>query len=173
MRIYSNGFNLYGQLIKPNSLIHDFDVIFESEVIKNFGINHSFSYFHTDDSFLLYPKINRDIFIETKKIGEVASNDERIIILYDDGNLVQSNYNEEFTIQNVPRIWDNEETNDKIISVSCGSKINVIYTEQKRLGSITSHLKFQNDDIVQMKCGREHCILLDKTGNVYSFGRGR
>lgn len=173
MRVFANGFNLYGQLIKPNCLIQDFDVIFKSEVIKNFGINHSFSYFHTKDSFLVYPKINKELILDIVAILKVASNDERIIILYYDGILIKCDCHEEFTTKNVQRMWENEVMNDKIINVSCGSKINVFYTENGRIGSMANRLKFQKDDIVQMTCGREHCLLLDKTGNVYSFGRGR
>lgn len=173
MKVFGNGFNLYGQLIKPRNLVEDFDVIYESEVIKNFGINYSFSYFITEDSLLVFPKTKKGIIIDTAKIVKIVSNDERMIILHDDGRLFKLNCNEEFTINNVPKLWDAELDCDKIVNVSCGSKIDVFYSKKGKLFTTARELKFEKDNVVQIECGREHCLLLDKTGNVYSFGRGR
>lgn len=174
MKVFARGFNLYGQLIKPTSVVQDFDVIFESEVIKNFGINYSFSYFHTNDSFVVFPKPNKSINLDRKNIFTIVSNDERIIILYDDGTLIKLDYNNEnFSINKVPRLMDTEEFIENIDNVSSGSKITVFYSKKGKLYTMANLVTFEKNDVVQIECGREHCLLLDGAGNVYSFGRGR
>lgn len=174
MKVLGKGFNLYGQLIKPTNVVVDYVVIFESEVIKSFGINYSFSYFHTNDSFMIFPTASNKVTVDEKKIVTVASNDERIVVLYDNGILVRLNYdNEKLTINNVPLLLDRERSSDKIVNVSCGSKMTVFYSQEGKLLTLANKLKFEKNDIVQIECGREHCLLLDKAGNVYSFGRGR
>lgn len=173
MKVFANGFNLYGQLIKTKNLIEGFDVVYESEVIKNFGLNYSFSYFLTKDSLLMFPKTKKEIIIDTTKIIKIASNDERIIGLYDDGRLAKLDYDEVLTMKNVPKLWDTELDCDNIVNVSCGSKIDVFYSKKGQLFTTTRKLKFEKDNVAQIECGREHCLLLDETGNVYSFGRGR
>lgn len=172
MKVFANGFNVYGQLIKPTDLLEDFDVVFESEVIKNFGINHSFSYFHTNDSLLVFPKNKEDVMLDTTKVAKVVSNDERIIILYEDGMLVNVEYNEVIT-KNVLKICGTEDFNDEVVNLGCGSKINLFYSSKGHLFTIGNQLNFCHNNIVQIECGREHYLLLDKNGNVYAFGRGR
>lgn len=171
MKVFANGFNLYGQLIKSTKLVSHFDVIFESEVIKNFAINHSYSYFHTNESILIFPKTSKELRIDARGVSKVISNDQRVIILQDDGMLSKLEYGED-NPKCLPKFYKAEEMN-KIVNVGCGSKINIFYSEEGNLFSISNNLKFVNKDILQLECGREHCLLLDKSGNVYSFGRGR
>lgn len=172
MKVFSNGFNLYGQLIKPNELIENFSVLFESEVIKNFEINHSFSFMHTHDLVINYRKTNQTIPLHSMKIRKIISNDERIIILCENGDCLKLDCDEEFTIKMLVNLL-NDGSTDKITNVSCGSKMTVFYSEMGKVFTLANPLKFEKMDIIQIECGREHCLLLDQTGNIYSFGRGR
>lgn len=173
MKVFANGFNLYGQLIKPTDLVEEFDVVFEADDIKNFGITHSFSYFHTNENLLVFPNSIEDIILDTKNIAKVVSNDDRIVILYNDGTLVKMEFVENLITKNVINICDTVELDDKVVNLECGSKMNVFYSDKGRLFTLGNQMNFVHDNVVQIECGREHCLLLDKNGNVYAFGRGR
>lgn len=172
MKVFANGFNLYGQLNQSTRLVADFIVVFESEVIKNFGINQFYSYFHTTDSFLLFPASNKSNTVNAAEILKVASNDDRIVILYRNGMVCKLDYNE-LILNRVPFLFNTEESEDRIIEVSLGSKMSIFCSKNGKLFTIASIMKFESKNIIQIECGKEHCLLLDEAGNVYSFGRGR
>ncbi|XP_076250887.1 RCC1 domain-containing protein 1, partial [Rhynchophorus ferrugineus] len=69
----------------------------------------------------------------------------------------------------LPKFKDNS---DSIKILTCGLKLNIAYTENGLLYSIPEKINFENKNIVDIKIGREHCLLLDTSGNVYAFGRG-
>lgn len=174
MKVFAIGFNLYGQLLKPACLLKKFEIIFESEVIQNFVINYSYSCFHLKDSIEIFSNTKKSVPFTMADITKVASNDERIIVLTSVGKMLKLDYEDEYPeFKDMPHLLDVDHINDRIVDVSCGSKLTVFVSQERKLLTMANQLHFDKKDIVQIHCGREHCILLDKSGNVYTFGRGR
>lgn len=170
MLIFCKGFNLYNQLNGPDICISEFRPCFDLDCIEHFELSHTFSVMSCSANEL---KINCNLankaLINIEKIKQIAVTEKIILILDDAGQLFKAAI-DDWKITAVPKFV---EDNDKLRIISSNSKLNVAYSERGYLYSIPEKLAFCNKDIVAVKTGREHCVLLDQSGNVYTFGVGR
>ncbi|CAH1170552.1 unnamed protein product [Phaedon cochleariae] len=174
MRVFCNGLNLYGQLNTNKAVVGNLEPVFEFEVIRKMCINYCFSVILTSDDCLICWK--NEMHLVPRKSGEtilhVTSNDERIISLSETGKLAKSDLDKLCDFKEMMSILSCESAEEKIINVSSCSKLTVAYSNKGAIFNIPNRLHFINPHIVDVKCGREHCLLLDQFGTVYSFGRG-
>lgn len=66
-----------------------------------------------------------------------------------------------------------ENSNEKVIKIACSAKETLAITNKNNLFLIPHKIGGISFDILDVIAGLEHWLLLDKSGNVYSFGRGR
>lgn len=172
MKLFANGFNLYKQLVKPETVLEELTEVFKSEVIMSFCVQHSFSLLQTEIGIKVFPE-ERNLVLRDINVVKIATNDDRILILDKNGMLVKFDIGRIEEPCCIPDLLCSEESSEQIVNIYCGSKIAVAYSNKGKLFNIPEKLKFEHKDIIDIQCGREHCLLLDKIGNVYSFGRGR
>ncbi|KAJ8968178.1 hypothetical protein NQ314_002437 [Rhamnusium bicolor] len=173
MRVFCNGFNLYGQLDQRELVLEKFTEVFADNPIRDVCINHSFSALRTNNYLSIYFKNKEKCINNCGKIVQASSNDDRLLFLNDLGKLFKVELITNFDlVHEIPNILNSEDPEEQIINVCCGSKLSVAYSNKGRLFSIPHKLIFENVDIIDIKCGREHCLLLDTFGNVFTFGRG-
>lgn len=172
MKLFANGFNVYKQLGELEAILKKFTICFESEVINCFFINHSYSLLQNEQDVVIYPRKDQQLLYGNKGIMKIASNNVRVLILDESGRLLKFDLSNFKVPSIIPNLLGLEEF-EQIVNISCGSKITVAYTNEGKLFNIPEKLNFKNKDIIDLQCGREHCLLLDNKGNVYSFGRGR
>ncbi|CAG9859344.1 unnamed protein product [Phyllotreta striolata] len=170
MKLYCNGFNLFRQLNINTPVLQGFSKAFEFEVIKQVCINHSYTVIITNTDCLVFYKegiCNINSVVE-KKLVLLASNDDELIFTDDSGILYSSCLS---NFSNIKTLFSSELGNS-IINIASGSKLIVAYFSDGSIYKLPQKLSFRSNDVVDIKCGKEHCLLLDKTGNVYSFGKG-
>ncbi|KAJ8960060.1 hypothetical protein NQ318_009502 [Aromia moschata] len=172
MRVFCNGFNLYGHLNLSEPLIEWFTPVFVDKPITDIFINHSFTVLQTKDNVKVFFENKEKNISNCGSIIKVCSNDEKIIILNDQGKLFKIELIDFNVVHELPDFLCSEVSKAKIVNISCGSKLYVAYSNQGNIFNIPNKLTFENVDIIDIKCGREHCLMLDKVGNVYTFGRG-
>lgn len=173
MRLFVNGFNLYKQLVKSKNVLEEFTPVVESEVIKNVCIQHSFSIIQTEKDVKYISEEDRNLVSSDVEVIKIVCNDDRILILDNFGKLMKFDIDNIEAPSTVPNLVNSEESSEQIVNISCGSKITVAYSNKGKLFNIPEQLNFERKDIIDIQCGREHCLLLDQYGNVYSFGKGR
>ncbi|XP_028136795.1 RCC1 domain-containing protein 1 [Diabrotica virgifera virgifera] len=174
MKIYSRGFNLFGEITEP--ILNNFTLVVEFEVIKKVCLNFSYSIFHTDKECFLY--VHEGVIDLVKAfegdVSMVGSSDDFYLFLKDTGELLLGDLNN--LQESVQTHYEKHFPDKAIKDIVCGSKIIVIYgtdgTVCKVIDSVPEVLKFKCNNIVDVKCGKEHCLILDEIGNVYSFGVG-
>lgn len=174
MRIFCKGFNLYNQLNAPNKCITDFECTYQDDNIDFFEMKHTFSIVLTSNNNVkvLCNFLEKNILNCTnlKGVKCIGVNDKFIIIA--DGS--EQLYKFLITNPDYPIILPKfNDSSDSIKILNCGLKLNIAYTENGFLYSIPEKINFQNRNIIDIKTGREHCLLLDSSGNIYAFGRGR
>lgn len=170
MKILCNGFNLYEQLGIANHVLEKFTKVFGGYSAQDLDINHSFSVLKVDEIYKIVYKNKEMCLNNCGKIVKICSNDERVVLLNDEGKLYKIDLACIDTPHDISHILN---PNEQIVNISCGSKLTVAYSETGSLYNIPHQLNFKNENIINIRCGREHCLLLDKFGNVYTFGRGR
>lgn len=172
MKLLCNGFNLYRQLGITEHLLEKFTEIFGGYSVEDLDINHSFSVIKTDGNCKIVNE-NKEVCLSScGKIIKMCSNEERVVLLNDEGKLFKVDLTDIDTPCDISNVL-NLSSNEQIVNISCGSKLTIAYSDKGSLYSIPNKLIFSNENIVDIQCGREHCLLLDKFGNVYTFGRGR
>lgn len=176
MPVFFRGFNLYGQVPLSESLVDEFREVFAGQVVEKMWFTHSFGLFKTKEKLKVYGmEINEsqlDLLIKDKQVKHLALNDQRIIMLLKTGQIVKIDLNGNPSMSVVSNI--NLEEGEEVSRIECGARLFVLYTTNGQFyNDVFTRLKFKNSNIVDIKCGSEHCLILDKTGNVYSFGRGR
>lgn len=171
MRIFCNGFNLYNQLNCVENCIVEFRPTIDIDFVDFVKLQHSFLVIHSQGRIKVFCKLLLNGYMEYEKlkIVQISSNDKIILVLDDSGQLFKTPIDHLGHFELLPKFTSGD---DKIRFISCGSKLNVAYTDSGMLYSIPEKVPFSNPDIVAMQTGQEHCILLDKLGNVYTFGRG-
>ncbi|KAG5891569.1 hypothetical protein JTB14_015836 [Gonioctena quinquepunctata] len=172
MRVFCNGFNLYGQLNQSEPVVEDFKLCFDFEVIKHVCINHSYTVIVSGDECVVFYEKDKISLKTPNEVVVVSSNDERIIFLTDSGNLVKAELEDFKLIREIPNTLFSDESGEKIIKVCSGSKLTVAYSSGGAVFNIPQKLNFCDGNVVDIRCGREHCILLNTYGEVFSFGRG-
>ncbi|XP_018573093.1 ultraviolet-B receptor UVR8 [Anoplophora glabripennis] len=171
MKLLCNGFNLYRQLGTTDLVLEKFTEIFGGYSVNDININHSFSVLKTDGSYKVICRNKQICLSSCGKIIKMCCNDERIILVNDKGKLFKIDFANIDTPCDISNIL-NLPCNEQIVNVSCGSKLTIVYSDKGSLYNVPNKLVFNSENIVDIQCGREHCLLLDKFGNVYTFGRG-
>lgn len=171
MKILCNGFNLYQQLGATDHVLEKFTKVFEGYCIEDLDINHSFSVIRIGEIYKIVHKNIEKCLNKCGNIVRMCSNDERVVLLNDNGRLYKIDLTDIDTPFDISRILN--LSNEEIINIICGSKLIIAYSNNGSVYNIPHKLNFNNKNIVDIQCGREHCLLLDKFGNIYTFGRGR
>ncbi|XP_066141893.1 E3 ISG15--protein ligase HERC5 isoform X2 [Euwallacea fornicatus] len=176
MRILCKGFNLYNQLHQGNNfkrIVEEFVTIFEEPHIEHFLLGHTMTVIVTDNKGTINcencNKRENLILPNSSQIAKVTLSTSNLLILSSTGDLFKTSLNA-WELVKVPNFI--VDTNDKIKIITARDKLNVAYSAKGYVYSIPEKLHFCNKNIVDLQAGREHCILLDKQGNVYSFGAG-
>ncbi|XP_050310232.1 RCC1 domain-containing protein 1 [Anthonomus grandis grandis] len=171
MRIFCRGFNLYNQLDLPDKCVENFTSSFKDIPPERLHINHTYSVTYAKEKLMVYCNIasKQPIVIENlPKIKQITSNERFILVLTECHQLFKISIDDWKPLL-LSNFFDTEEC---IKMISSNSKISVAYTDKGCIYNIPEKLDFLNEDIVDIQTGREHCILLDKSGNIYAFGSG-
>ncbi|XP_030749755.1 ultraviolet-B receptor UVR8 [Sitophilus oryzae] len=172
MRIFCRGFNLYNQLNSPEVCVEEFEPTIEEDSIQYFEIKHSFSVIVSNDIIKVFCNCLENNVVDCKRIQDIkciTANEDAVIVANSSGQLYKISVDDLNQISLLPKFIDD---NRVVRMLSCGAKLNIAYTSEGLLYTIPEKVNFKSEDIVEIKTGREHCLLLDKLGNVYSFGRG-
>lgn len=175
------GFNLYGQCMPSKQPIVDgfedvdfndaSDVLFtHTRTILRIGNGLYIGESH-EEGITCLVKVS---LAEGTEIVGLSANDEAVTVLNQEGNLLKVNlYNYEVnTVPNFLNVEDRDET-DRLSKIACGSNLTVGVTAHGNVFNGPNRLDFVGQNIVDVCVGREHCLLLENSGDVYSFGRGR
>ncbi|XP_066253044.1 RCC1 domain-containing protein 1 [Euwallacea similis] len=176
MRILCKGFNLYNQLHQGKNLqgiVEEFVTIYEEPHIEHFLLGHTMTVIVTDNKGSINcENCNRRenlILPNSSQIAKVTLSTTNLLTLSSTGDLFKTSLND-WQLVKVPNFI--VDTNDQIKIITARDKLNVAYSAKGYIYSIPEKLNFCNKNIVDLQAGREHCILLDRQGNVYSFGAG-
>lgn len=173
MRILCKGFNLYNQLNCPTNCptVDEFQPTGNCRPGDQFSIAHTYSVLASDTFIKLYCNLARTQQLDlcNAKISRVTVGDDKVLVLTEEGQLLKVSL-KDCSLAPLPKFIPNE---DRVKFISSTSKLFMAYSETGLLYTIPEQVDFVNRNIVDMQCGREHCLLLDADGNVYSFGAGR
>lgn len=185
MRVYCAGFNLYGQF----PTIEDVCIIEFTKKdynnLTNLEVCHTFSIALVDGKVKLHGYISKQSHQSTEitelginDVAQVSVSDSFALFLMTNGKIWKltenaSNYNLE-CLSNFINVENcDEESDDKIIKISSGFAFSSAYSFFGHLYNIPTKLQCPDLDIQDMASGREHCLILSKNGNIYTFGNGR
>ncbi|XP_022902457.2 RCC1 domain-containing protein 1 isoform X1 [Onthophagus taurus] len=176
MRVKYAGFNLFGLISQNQSLIKSFTE-FKYDSLKTLHLTHTFGIVQNDElKMFLYgyfdEKTHQNVEIKTglgKVVKKVSVYDNKMTILFECGGVYNVNIDGDLSLN---KISVNIDEDDCIVDISAGPDFIIGITKNGFVYDIPNKLDFVNKEIVQVETGREHCILLDKTGNVYTFGSG-
>lgn len=173
MRILCKGFNLYDQFNDSRECVDKFNVAFNLEQITQFELGHTFTVVVTNNRVMVYCKFAERECVKLPDdvhIAQIAICDANILILSDNGEIFRVNVDKDWGINKVGHFTDSD---DRVKFISSKCKLNIAYTQKGYLYTIPLKLNFTNQSLVDVQTGREHCILLDNSGKVYTFGAGR
>lgn len=199
MRVFCAGFNLYGQFRKfPDSCIETFQICDYPDVCD---IKISYAYLLLKnkikspiDSNIANKTceiINIHGFIENKThqtkdlifnsgIKEVTVSEIKSLFLCDDNTIytINNNNSSNYEIQTISEFVITEQNekdslNDFITKIAAGSRINCAASRLGYVFCIPSKINNKIQNITDLCCGAEHCLLLTENGLIYSFGGGR
>lgn len=102
---------------------------------------------------------------------QISSNNDRLLVLSKGNKINKIDISDLDNVTQIPNFV--EEKYDSIEKVALGDKLTVFYTNTGKLYNFPNKLNFVSQQVVDIKTGREHCVILDLNGNVYTFGRGR
>ncbi|KAJ3643981.1 hypothetical protein Zmor_026660 [Zophobas morio] len=163
MKVYYNGFNLHRQFPNTQNIVKNFiDHVYND--LEEIEVSYHYIVLLVAGIVVVRGAINKTVPFEPK-ILRICCDEDKVVVLLENGDLFK--IDDEVT--QVPKFV---ESDDCIIQVSTGSKLPVALTRNGNLYTIPNKLEFNSSQIIEAKTGREHCLLLDKNGNVFSFGRG-
>ncbi|XP_019771917.2 ultraviolet-B receptor UVR8 isoform X2 [Dendroctonus ponderosae] len=172
MRILCKGFNLYNQLNCPAKCptVGEFQLTGNCSPGDHFSIAHTYSVLASDTVLKLHCNLakTQQLDLCNTKISRVTVGDDKLLVLAEDGQLLKVSL-KDWSPAPLPKFIGNQ---DRVKCISSTSKLFMAYSENGLLYTIPEQVDFVNRNIVDMQCGREHCLLLDTDGNVYSFGAG-
>ncbi|ENN70344.1 hypothetical protein YQE_12852, partial [Dendroctonus ponderosae] len=170
MRILCKGFNLYNQLNCPAKCptVGEFQLTGNCSPGDHFSIAHTYSVLASDTVLKLHCNLvkTQQLDLCNTKISRVTVGDDKLLVLAEDGQLLKVSL-KDWSPAPLPKFIGNQ---DRVKCISSTSKLFMAYSENGLLYTIPEQVDFVNRNIVDMQCGREHCLLLDTDGNVYSFG---
>ncbi|KAK4875068.1 hypothetical protein RN001_011490 [Aquatica leii] len=167
MRVFCSGFNLYGQFIKCPTLIIEEFVDYSCNATL-FEPSHTFNLAVTSDGVYVHGSKNdkthqvQKIINPGFDIKQVACFDTKILILYKNGDLFKCDFNTGALTY----------INKNMKKVSCNATVNIALSNDGSVFNLPSEIHFTNNGITDVASGREHYLMLDKIGKVYTCGRG-
>lgn len=174
MRVFCNGFNLYGQLgSERKHLLENFlETNFNNQkTIKDIIVNQTYSIVQFEDNEIVFNGANDCRKLPFKNVMQISSNNDRLLVLSKGNKINKIDISDLDNVTQIPNFV--EEKYDSIEKVALGDKLTVFYTNTGKLYNFPNKLNFVSQQVVDIKTGREHCVILDLNGNVYTFGRGR
>ncbi|KAL1491001.1 hypothetical protein ABEB36_011663 [Hypothenemus hampei] len=169
MRIFCMGFNLYGQLNDKKPCLEGFHIWYDSS-IENIYLGHTFSVAKAKNILKIYCNLSENPHFEfSVNVKQIAINEKNILVLLTNGQLVKISV-AEWTTKLLPKFTE-EKDEPKLISCNC--KLNLVLTTKGLLYSVPEQVAdFINSNVIDIKTGKEHALLLDTSGNVYTMGCG-
>lgn len=172
MKVFFRGYAKTDAGCRMVKSFENFDVDDDSEI----NITYSYALLLSEGevyharSFEELPHKNDRFLISD--IIQVSGDNDPVIALSDDSILYKLSLNEAFesTVDAIPRFFP---ANTEIVKIASGAKITVALSASGEIFNVPNRLNFKHRGIVDVVVGREHCILLDKRGNIYTFGSGR
>ncbi|XP_044271958.1 RCC1 domain-containing protein 1 isoform X1 [Tribolium madens] len=165
MKVYYNGFNLHRQFPSPQDLVVNFiDHVYQD--LENIEVSYHYAVLLVANVIAFRGAKNETIPVDGK-IRQISCNEDKVLVLLTNGDLLKITE----TVIKVPKLMDLDD-DDTVVQISTGSKLSVALTKKGHLYNVQNKLEFVSEDIIDVKTGREHCLLLDKSGKVFSFGRG-
>lgn len=175
MPLFCNGFNLFRQLNVNKPILEEFVKVFEFEVIKQVWINYSYILISTDTDYLIFHKegVCNLTSLIPKQTVLITTNDDQVICLNRSGKLFKICLADNFSnIQELCSLDYVESSNNSFVNIRSSSKLIVTHLADGTVYNVLEKLKFTCNSVIDIQCGKEHCLLLDETGNLYSFGKG-
>lgn len=179
MKVFFRGYNKTASIMSHTDLIDCF-TNFECHKISDINITYSLHLLLSENKVYLADccsKMCEKCFQlpVTEDIIKISSTNNHIVLLCSNGKLLKVKINEklESDITALPVLLHNNENGDKIVNITCGSKINVAISKEGKIFNIPIELNFKHKGIINVVVGKEHCVLLDTEGKVFTFGSGR
>lgn len=173
MKVFCRGYSRTGS---HSNVLNNF-TSFECETQFDLNITYSYcllleegSVFYANSFDQLSKKSNK--FPLDKKIVSISGSNDPIVALAEDGDLYKLGLLEgnKPSVLSIPQLLHDE---DKIVKVASCSKITVAVSREGSVFNVPVRLNFGLKGIKEVVAGREHCLILDSEGNVYSLGSGR
>nr|CAH7745531.1 unnamed protein product [Callosobruchus chinensis] len=170
MRVFALGFNLYKQFDNDQTILREFTEVFTGTDLKDICISHSFSVIQQINSniLMIHPRNGR-IEIDNE-ILKICCTSDRLLILDKCNKVYKIDVDD--IVGDISRLQEIPMGTKEIKNISCGLKFIVFYTSTGNLFNTFEKLQFENHSVIDLKCGRDHCLILDRNGAVYTFGRG-
>nr|CAI5850903.1 unnamed protein product [Callosobruchus analis] len=169
INVFAVGFNLYKQFDNDQTILGEFTKVFTGTDIRDICINHSFSVIHVNSNKVrIYPR-NQTIAIGSEILNICCTND-RLLILGKCNKVHKLDFQD--LTGDVAILKEIPMGANNIKNIACGLKLIVFYTTTGNLFNTFEKLQFESHRIIDLKCGRDHCLILDNNGTVYTFGRG-
>lgn len=185
MIVYCAGFNLYGQFPTIEDVCITNFVKKDYCKLTDLEICHTFSIAKVDGKIKLHGYISKQSHqvteiteLGTNDVAQISVSDSFALFLTNSGKVWKltenaSSYNLECLPNFISTENGEEDVDDKIVSIACGYAFSCAYSFFGRFFNIPTKLEIDDLDVLEMVCGREHCLILSKNGSLYSFGNGR
>lgn len=182
MKLLFRGYNpILNGIPRHCCLLEDFHC-FDYSSVKDVNLTYSYCVVATERGAFLgnFCKHHTDVacskvLCKDETIVQVSVCNNRGILLNEKGELskilpTDKNGFADLFLQPVTRFLHSDR--DRIVKVACGAKISVALSKEGKLFRIPDEIPcdLKIKDIVG---GREHCMILDERGTVYTFGTGR
>lgn len=173
MKVFFRGYSRTGS---HSNVLNNFNS-FEYETDCDLNITYSYclllekgSVFYAHSLDELSKKCNK--FPLDKRIVSISGSNDPVVALSEDGDLFKLNLLGENkpSVVSIPKLVHD---GGKIVKVASGSKITLAVSDEGNVFNIPVALNFRLKGITEIVAGREHCLILDGDGNVYSLGSGR
>lgn len=183
MKVFFRGYNPVSGDIGHHCCVCDSFRSFDYDCVKDVNLTYSFCVLVTERKVYItnfcehYPEKQRSLDLcAEKNIVQASGCSNRVVLLSEDGELFKvvisnGNTNVRYSLEPITKLL--HSTADKIVKIACNSRINIALSKEGRLFSIPNEIDRHGIDVADVAVGREHCVVLDKNGNVYTFGSGR
>lgn len=183
MKVLFRGYNpLPGNSVRHLCLANNFRC-FEQDFVKDVNLTYSYSVLVTDRSVFLanfcehYPDGFKSRVLDAGEgVFQASGCNNKVVLLNEKGELfkvvcLSSTGVVDYELQPVAKFVHSE--GDRIAKIACGARITVALTAQGKLFRFPDEIDVGRIKIKDIAVGREHCIVLDESGAVYTFGAGR
>lgn len=183
MKLLFRGYNPFpGKRSRHLCLANDYRC-FEHDFVKDVNLTYSYSVLVTDRSVFLanfcehHPdELKSKVLDVGEGVFQASGCNNKVVLLNGSGELFRMvclSRNEviDYELQPIAKFVHAE--GDKIVKIACGAKINVALTKQGKLFRFPDQIDVGEIKIKDIAAGREHCVVLDENGAVYTFGTGR